>query len=267
MKNRARVVALMTDFGVEDTYVGVMKGVIAGIASEARAIDLTHAIPPFAVVQGAFRLRQAYPFFPEGTIHVAVVDPGVGTGRRAIAMESDGHIFIAPDNGLLSPIDAERGHTQLVALANDAFFRTPVSATFHGRDIFAPVAAHVANGVALSELGPALDALEPLDYPRPVLGDGGIIRGEVLWADRFGNLVTNIPEAMLAKRRVADVRVGDKTITGVSTTFSDAAEGSLLAMIGSFGMLEIAVRQGNAAEELGVGPGAAVQAAGSLQTS
>lgn len=260
MKNQPPIVTLMTDFGTDDVYVGVMKGVIAAIAPRARAIDLTHAIPPFAVVQAAFRLKQAYPYFPEGTIHVTVVDPGVGSSRRAVAMESDGHVFIAPDNGLLSPIEREHGRTQLVALTNDAFFRKPVSATFHGRDIFAPVAAHIANGVALSELGPPLDALELLACPRAVLGDNGIVRGEVLWADRFGNLVTNIPGTLLSGRRVVAVRVGDKTIDGLSATFTDVAEGALLATIGSFGMLEIALRRGSAAGELAAGPGTVVQA-------
>jgi S-adenosylmethionine hydrolase len=242
-----------------------MKGVIAGINPAARVIDLTHSIPPFDIVQAAFRLRQAYPYFPKGTVHVAVVDPGVGGERRIVAMESDGHLFLAPDNGALAAVEEESGRAELVAVTEPRFFLSEVSASFHGRDIFAPVAAHLAAGTALSGLGPAIAALEPLQSPRPAFNANGSLDGAVLWTDRFGNLATNISSALLSEHfRGAAVRVevAGKRIGRIRRTYSDAAPGELLAMIGSFGMLEIAVRLGDAARTLGAGPGAPVRVSG-----
>ena len=258
MDNRPPPITLMTDFGTEDVYVGVMKGVIAGIAPDARVIDLTHAVGDFNIVEAAFRIRQAHPWFPEGTIHVIVVDPGVGGERRAVAMRAGGHVFVAPDNGVLSSIDADKGHDELVELTNPGFFLPDVSATFHGRDIFAPVAAHIANGTALSELGPALECIQRAPVPEPSMSSDGRIVGTVLWADRFGNLVTNIPSPMLGNGVVERIEVNDRAIGGLSRTFGDVDAGNWVAMIGSFGMLEIGVNLGNAAERLGQGTGAVV---------
>jgi len=239
-----------------------MKGVIAGINPSARVIDLTHSIPAFDIIQAAFRLRQAYPYFPKGTVHVAVVDPGVGGERRIVAMESDGHLFLAPDNGTLAVVEEESGYDELVSVTEPRFLLPEVSASFHGRDIFAPVAAHLAAGTALSELGPAISALEPLQFPRPAFNANGSLAGAVLWADHFGNLVTNISSALLFEHfREGAVRVviAGRSIERIRRTYSDAAGGELLAMIGSFGMLEIAVRLGDAAAMLGAGPGTAVR--------
>jgi hypothetical protein len=259
---RSGIITLTTDFGQEDPFVGVMKGVIAGINPSARVIDLTHSIPAFDVVQSAFRLRQAYPYFPKGTVHVIVVDPGVGGERRVVAMESGGHFFLAPDNGSLSLVDEESGRVELVCVTAPRFFLPEISASFHGRDIFAPVAAHLAAGTALSELGPPAAALEPLAFPRPAFNADGSLGGAVLWADHFGNLATNISGRLLSEHfsdRAVRVEVAGRRIERMRRTYSDAAAGELLAMIGSFGMLEIAVRHGDAARALGAGPGTPVR--------
>jgi len=258
MAERFPLISLMTDFGAEDVYVGVMKGVIARICPEARVVDLTHAIPSFDVAQAAFRLRQAYPWFPKGAIHVVVVDPGVGSGRGIVAMRSDGHVFIAPDNGALSVVQEDAGHDELREVAESRYFLEPVSASFHGRDIFAPVAAHVAAGTPLSELGPARERLKTLDAPKPQASPDGPITGAVLWSDRFGNLVTNIPASLVESCANPQFRVGSAVIQGLSRTYADVAPGEALATIGAFGMIEFAVRLGSAAEKLRAGRGAAV---------
>ncbi len=251
MSPRTRVViTLVTDFGREGVFVGVMKGVIAGIAPQARVIDLTHDIPPFNIVQAAFGLRHAAPYFPEGTIHLAVVDPGVGTERKAVAVRAGGHCFVAPDNGLLAPVAESLGPDTIVEVRNSDCFLPTVSSSFHGRDVFAPVAAHLAAGVAIDDLGPQLAALQPLDAPRARREADGTIRGEVLWSDRFGNLITNIPATMLDPERTWCVHIGRNTIQKISHTYAQVDAGEPLAMIGSFGMLEIAVRLGNAAHRL-----------------
>ena len=162
---RSGIITLTTDFGQDDAFVGVMKGVIAGINPSARVTDLTHSIPPFDVLQAAFRLRQAYPYFPKATVHVAVVDPGVGGERRIVAMESDGHLFLAPDNGTLAVVEEESGRAELVSVTEPRFFRPEVSASFHGRDIFAPVAAHLAGGTPLSGARPGDHRARTVEFP------------------------------------------------------------------------------------------------------
>jgi len=252
-------ITLMTDFGREDVFVGVMKGVIAGICPAARVIDLCHAIPRFDVTQAAFRSAEAYPYFPKGTIHAIVVDPGVGGDRRIVAMESDGHIFIAPDNGALWLIEKEKGHNALVAVMNENRFLPEISGTFHGRDIFAPVAAHLAAGAPLSALGPPVEQIESLDMPAVERASDGSLKGAVLWADHFGNLITNIRVSDLTPDRDIRVSIAGRMIEGLQHTYADVPEGEALAMIGSFGALEIAVRLGSAKETLGAGPGAEVR--------
>jgi S-adenosyl-L-methionine hydrolase (adenosine-forming) len=240
-------ITLMTDFGADDIFVGVMKGVIHSIHPGAQIIDLTHAIPSFDIVQAAFKIRQAADYFPVGTVHVIVVDPGVGSERRAIAMKSGGHYFVAPDNGVLTFI-AKRGIEECATIANPDYCLPEVSASFHGRDIFAPVGAHLLRGVRLSKLGPPLSALQELQIAAPTVNDNGTIRGEVLWADHFGNLITNIVASQLPQD--AHLFVEGVDIGRLARTYADVAEGEALAMIGSFGHLEVAVRMGNAAEEL-----------------
>ncbi len=247
-------ITLTTDFGLRDHYVGVMKGVILTIAPDASIVDITHDIEPQNIAQGAFVLRQVLEWYPAGSIHVAVVDPGVGSGRRILAGRYAGQVVILPDNGLVSHVHREWPTEALFSVTNTRFFRKPVSHTFHGRDIIAPVAAYVASGVALEELGPPATDIEllPLIDSRPIEPRGR--RGAVLYVDRFGNLVTNISRADLAEtlrqQGQLSVYLGDVCIGPVNRTFSDVPVGQLAAMVGSSGMLEIAVNCGRACDTL-----------------
>lgn len=243
------IVTLLTDFGVTDSYVGEVKGVLLSLAPRVEVVDLTHDIAPGDVRAGQFVLSRAWPRFPPGTIHVAVVDPGVGTDRRALAAEVAGHFFVAPDNGLLSFLPAG---ARFVSLASPA----GTAPTFHGRDVFAPAAAALANGTSLSHVGPPVtDALRaPLPAPR-TRADG--IVGEVLHVDHFGTLITNIPaELVQAGKRVA---ISSTDVGPVRRTFADVASGALLAFVGSGGTIEVAVRNGSAARALNASAGAAVK--------
>lgn len=255
----ARVIALLTDFGTQDAYVGVMKGVILGIARDARMVDLTHAIPPQDLRAGAYALWAAHRYFPDGTVFCAVVDPGVGSARRAIALRlaADGrrYVFVAPDNGLLTPLLDAASVEAAVALENPRYRLPEPSTTFHGRDVFAPAAAHLAAEVPLEALGPALDpkSLVSLPWPKPQRTADGW-NGCVLYVDRFGNLITN-----LAREHLADgdwrVRAAQVTIEHLGRTFADVPEGSPVAYIGSSGLLELGLRNGNARAAWGIGVG------------
>jgi S-adenosylmethionine hydrolase len=269
---RPPLITLTTDFGLADHFVGVMKGVIAGIAPAARVVDLTHSVPAQDVAAGAFSLAAAYAYFPPGTIHLAIVDPGVGGARRAVALAAGGYYWVAPDNGLLGYALAAlaaggrlhgqwrdgcwqlRGDARAVVLTEPRYWLPTVSRTFHGRDVFAPVAAHLARGVALDALGTLITSVSALAMPGPRrLGDGW--QGVVLHVDRFGNLVTNLDAALLGNRDW-DVEIAGRQIAGLSPSY--AAMPSLGAILGSAGYLEIAVPRGSAAEQLGVGVGAPV---------
>ncbi len=258
-----KIITLTTDFGTADGYVGAMKGVILSLAPSATIVDISHDVAPHDVRHGAWLLAAAAPFFPPGTIHVAVVDPGVGSARRGIAVQTASAVFVGPDNGLFSPFLHER--VACVALTNPATQRDTVSATFHGRDIFVPVAAHLANGLPLSELGPAVDDPFSLPIPQPERLPDGRLRAEVVHVDRFGNLVTNLKLEQAGTKAVelASVRVavGDESLV-VRRTYADVAPGTLLALVGSSGHLELAVREGNAAQRLGLGVGAKVAVQG-----
>lgn len=274
------VISLLTDFGEADGYVGIMKGVMQGICPQAQFIDLTHAIPPQQVRQAAFVLMSAVPFFPKGTVHLVVVDPGVGSERRAIAVESPTGRFVAPDNGVLSYALAQAGSYRAVALANPAYRLPEVSHTFHGRDVFSPAAAHLAAGIPLEELGPRVDDALLFEPPRLEV-EPGRITGEVLHIDHFGNIGSSInaliwqPNGELLLRSIwgspesrppeirfpaseAEVSVGDLSLRGVATTFSDVEPGQPVAIVGSERALDIAVNRGNAAQQFGVQPGDAV---------
>lgn len=241
-----RCITLLTDFGHRDTYVGEMHAVITGIAPQARVIDLTHEVAPQNVLQGAIFLANAVESCPAGTIHVAVVDPGVGSDRAAIAVQAGAWTFVAPDNGLLTVVLQRYPLLAAVELTNTTYHRSYVSATFHGRDIFCPVAAHLANGVAWENLGAGITRpLHQIPIPVPKVM-AGQLRGEVLWIDHFGNLVTNL-EASLLSDTMTSVRVhGDSLIPRVRC-YADVAVGQPLALIGSSGRLEIAIRNGSAA--------------------
>lgn len=254
------IVALMTDFGLRDTYVGVMKGVVAGIAPEATVIDLTHGIDPQDVRQAAYSLLIARPYFPAGTIFCCVVDPGVGSARRAVGVRAGDQTFIYPDNGLLTPILAATPTGLAVSLENDAYHLSEVSTTFHGRDIFSPTSAHLAAGVPLEDLGPRIDpdTLIQLEWPQPHRHDAGW-RATVIHSDHFGNLITNLRGDQIEPPLDRwEIRAGQVHIRGIDTTFADVELGRPVAYVGSDGFLELAVRQGNARRQWSLGPGTVV---------
>jgi len=245
-----RVITLLTDFGLNDNFVAIMKGVILSINPQATIVDITHNVPPQDVWTAAYLLTTSHPYFPAGTIHVAVVDPGVGTRRRAIAVETQRAFFVAPDNGLLTCILKEEKVRKIVALTEPRYWLPEPSSTFHGRDIFAPVAAHLSRGVPLEEMGTPVQDPVLLDWPYPLKRPDGTIVGHVLHVDRFGNLITNLEEKHISGDVVVEV-AGHK-IEGLKRTFADVEPGKPLAYIGSTGRLEIAIRQGNAAQTFNV---------------
>jgi hypothetical protein len=253
------LITLTTDFGTRDPYVAAMKGILAARCPAATVMDLTHEIAPQDVREAAFFLLGACPFFPPGTIHVVVVDPGVGTSRRAVVAQIDHQYFVCPDNGVLTLMGS--GATPRVhEIITPAFQRETVSATFHGRDLFAPAAAALACGHALQDAGPPVDSLVQLDFPEP-RWDGGRLCGEVMHIDRFGNLITNITRAYLEKGEVSEVHVAGRHLSGVHETYGAAPPGGAVALVGSTGFLEISVNQGSAARHFGLGLGAPVQVA------
>ncbi len=256
------IITLTTDFGSGDSYVAQMKGVILGINPQVQIVDVTHAVPPQNVARGAAVLLEISRAFPAGTIHVAVVDPGVGSSRALLAADAAGQRFLAPDNGLLWPVLRSSRTDRVRRIESDRFWRNPVSATFHGRDILAPVAAHWSRGIDIAEFGPPFDVTKlvelPANEPRRV---GQALVGQVESVDAFGNLITNIRETDLptVDRRAFSITVGEARIIGISRSYSDQPAGSLLALIGSSGRLEISVNQGSAAAKLGLGSGGEVR--------
>lgn len=251
----APIVTLTTDFGTADPYVGMMKGVILGICPRTRIVDLTHEVPPQDVAIAAWTLKDAAPYFPEGTVHLAVVDPGVGSDRRGLALLAQGHFFVGPDNGIFSavlPAD------QVVSLTRSQYFLPRVSRTFHGRDVFAPVAARLAGGLPLAKLGPAISDPVRIKLPAPTRQADRIF-GEVVVVDRFGNLITNVPETMLPTGRPLRIHISGRAIPGLSAGYADRAPGKLLALIGSSGRLEIAAANASAAKLLSAGRGQKVE--------
>lgn len=253
------VVALLTDFGTSDPYVGIMKGVILGLCPTAQIVDVCHEVPPHDVLAGALMLRGAYRYFPCGTVFVAVVDPGVGSARRAIAAEADGRIFVCPDNGLLSAVAKQTPIARAVELTNADYFLPHVSRTFHGRDIFAPVAAHVAAGTKLDALGPEIDDLATIPLSEAVrTADGWEAR--VIYIDSFGNAITDLREDAVRDTDVRQLRlsVAGTTIVGLSESYAAVREGEPVALVGSWGYVEIGIRNGSAAERLRVRRGDAV---------
>lgn len=257
----APILTLTTDFGTRDAYVAAMKGVILSRCPDVRLVDVTHQITPQEVLEGAFVLQGAVAHYPAGTIHLVVVDPGVGTHRRAVALRHGDQRFVGPDNGLFALLLDGAPPDELVVLDRPAFWRTPEpSATFHGRDIFAPVAAHLAAGRALTDVGTPADALEPMHWALPIADEQGV-QGWVIHIDRFGNCITNISRSLFEERR-AHRRVkcyaGSTVLKDVQTTYGAVAAGEALTLFGSSGFLEIAVNAGNAAKLLGIRKGASV---------
>ena len=253
-----QIITLISDFGLSDVYVGVMKGAIAQINPNLTMVDLTHQIPPQNIIAARFCLLNAYLYFPQGTVHMAVVDPGVGSTRRAIAVEFAAGFLVGPDNGLFSGILGYSPAACAVELTNSNYWRTPKpAATFHGRDIFAPVAAHLASGVPVNELGRKIDlaTLVQLDLPELVVSANSIT-GCIQYIDRFGNLITNIPATYVQGKTWFAIVVG-LTIPG-RETYSHSPVGSAIALIGSHGWVEIAINCGNAQMQLQLNWGARV---------
>ena len=256
------ILTLTTDFGHKDGFVGTMKGVIWGICPEAHIADISHTVTPQNVLEGAFALWRAYPFFPAGTVHVAVVDPGVGTARRPLAMRLGEHYFVGPDNGLFTPMlaDAEKNGwpVEIVHTNNPKYWLPNVSHTFHGRDIFAPVGAHLANGVPLLELGqPIQDPLQ-LQMPKPEKTSTGW-RAHVTVVDVFGNCTTDLPAAAIALAKEATFRLRGREVHGLTTSYGGRQPGELVALVDSENFVEIAVVNGSAARQLGAQVGDVVE--------
>ena len=278
-----RIITLLSDFGLSDVYVGVMKGVIAHINPALTVVDLTHQIPPQSIAAARFSLMNAYRYFPTGTVHIAVVDPGVGSHRRGVSLQIDAGFLVGPDNGLFSGVLSQTEVVAAVELTNPDYWRTSTpSTTFHGRDIFASVGAHLASGVPIEHLGEVIDpaTLVPLSIPKPTPTATGVT-GYIQYIDHFGNLITNIPAADVegktwsvvvgdspgetlrdrmseAARSVARLRSADRVIPS-SLTYSDRELGEVVTLIGSHGWVEIAVNGGNAQSELQLDLGARVQ--------
>ena len=241
----SRVITLTTDFGIADPYVGIMKGVILRINPRVIIVDLCHEIAPQNIAQAAFLLKTSFRFFPPETIHVVVVDPGVGGKRRAIILRTGEAYFIAPDNGVLSGVLEESNDYQAFSISNPEFWLKPVSSTFHGRDIFAPVAAHLSLGIPLEEFGELASDLVTLSLPRPEVKEDSIV-GQVIHIDHFGNLITNIEESLLEGELSLEIQ--GHRIEKLSPCYE--VGGDLLALVGSTGNLEIALKNGSAAERL-----------------
>lgn len=253
------LIALLTDFGLRDHYVGTMKGVMLGICPEASLVDISHEVAPQDVVGAALELSAAYPYFPSGTIFLVVVDPAVGSTRRAIAVEAGGYRFVAPDNGVLSVVLERSPLSGAVELTASEYARSTISKTFEGRDRFAPAAAWLATGVPLTALGGPAPSLVRIELPSPRATEAGI-DGAVLRVDRFGNLITNIDRATLQKLSgVVTVQIGSHVIPRIVATYAEAQPGELCALVGSSDHLEIAVNGGSAAATVGQGRGAIVQ--------
>jgi S-adenosylmethionine hydrolase len=254
------IITLTTDFGVKDPYVGIMKGVILGIAPDVEIVDLSHEIRSYDVLDAAFVLKSSYSYFPAGTIHVGVIDPGVGSVRRAIAGLANRHYFVAPDNGVLSLVlDTESGKEppQVHHISNERLFRTPVSRTFHGRDIFAPTAAHLARGTPLESVGASIGDFVRRAIPKLTpLGRTGVL-ATVLHVDKFGNIITNLRRDHLSPH--FRIHVAGSEVTRLCNTFSEAPPGELVAIEGSTGFIEIALDQASAAESLNIRPGAEIK--------
>jgi S-adenosyl-L-methionine hydrolase (adenosine-forming) len=254
------LITLTTDFGTSDHFVGVMKGVILGIAPRTRIVDVTHEIQSFEVTDGAFVIAQTYQYFPKKTIHVVVVDPGVGSARRPILAEMAGQYFVAPDNGVLSMIFSREKH-KVRHIANERYFLHPVSRTFHGRDIFASVAAHLASGITPARFGKIIQDHLRLSFDKTQRTGKRSWTGSVLRVDRFGNLITNlhIDDFPSITTRPFELNLGLEKLTRLAITFAEGNPGEPTVLVGSSGYLEVAANQASAAKMLGCGVGSPVE--------
>jgi S-adenosylmethionine hydrolase len=256
-------ITLLTDFGLSDAYVGMMKGVIAQINPKAAVIDLCHQVTPQEIKEAAFLLASSYAFFPPGTIHVAVVDPTVGGQRKALCLQAGDFYFIGPDNGVLSIACSRAGMKEMRILDNEVFFLKTATRTFHGRDVFAPAAAHLSAGADFHRVGPKLLSMKRIRLPLPQVRPG-LVSGRILYRDRFGNLISNIAPETIANAFPAlgydrlFISVAGTSIRGLGCAYYEVPPGSPIALFSSYNFLEIAVREGNAADVLRAGEGAKV---------
>jgi len=260
-----KLITLLTDFGLKDPYVGAMKGVILSICPDANIVDISHEIRKFDIRQGAYVLAASAIFFPRGTIHVGVVDPGVGTTRKAIIIETKKSFYIGPDNGLLTLAALREGIKKVVHIINREYMLPRVSRTFHGRDIFAPAAAHLAKGIPIEDFGPTLEKYEILSFSEPHI-QANQIEGEIIYIDGFGNIVTNIFSEILEKTGISEgdkikILLGDKLekVLKICKAYNEVKKGEFLAIIGSGNFLEISINQGNAAKKLNVKEGTRIK--------
>src|SRR5262245_4483237 len=254
------VIALLTDFGTRDHYAGTMKGVALGICPDAALVDITHEIAAHDVLGGALELAASYKYFPQGTIFLVVVDPGVGSKRRGIAADTGDYRFVAPDNGVLTAVLEEQPARKIVELSERRYARPTVSRTFEGRDRFAPAAAWLATGIELAALGRPAGDIRRLDIPKPVVDEERIV-GEVLRVDRFGNLITNVDRKSFDRLAVVaalEIRIGGHSVAKVVSTYADAMDREVCALFGSTDHLEIAANGASAAQELALDRGAPV---------
>jgi S-adenosylmethionine hydrolase len=257
-----KCITLTTDFGLKDGYVGAMKGVLTRICPEARLVDISHNITPQNVLEGSLVLSRAYSYFPAGTVHLAVVDPGVGTNRRPIAAQLGDHYFVGPDNGLFTPIleevEKKGGKIEMVLLKNPKLWLPEVSLTFHGRDIFAPAAANLARGIPLAEFGPAIEDPIRMTLPKPERTEKGW-RAHIVSIDHFGNLATDLPVGNLFGAAGVLVQIRGRMVRGLAQSYGQGKTGDLLVLVNSQYFIEIAVVNGSAAEVLGASVGELIE--------
>jgi len=262
MNTLSGIITLITDFGIRDGYVGAMKGVILGINPQADIVDISHGVDRHDLLQAALILRNTCRYFPRGSIHVVVVDPGVGGGRKALLVETENFFFVGPDNGVLSLALEDEQPLRVVAIENSRYRLPGVSDTFHGRDIFAPAAAHCSLGVPARKFGTGVKTYQSVEFPQPkVLAEG--LQGQIIVVDRFGNLISNISRHDMEEHfgtSPVSIQLGNTTISRISHSYQEAPQGRPLAIMGSWNLLEIAVNGGDARAVLGVERGAAVVA-------
>lgn len=252
-------IVLLTDFGLNDSFVGVMKGVISRINPQAKIIDLCHKIESHNIHDAAFLLESSYPYFPEGTVFLIVVDPGVGSERKSVIVETEKHIFVAPDNGVLSFL-TERDIKRIIQITNEEYFLKPVSHTFHGRDIFAPVAAHLSRGETVEKFGPAIRKINRLKFPEPQVKNNRLL-GEVMYVDHFGNLITNINQDAFLRfieSKKFQIVIGKAKISKISSSYQEGKEGLPIAIFGSFDNLEISLYKDDASRRLNLNKGSKI---------
>ena len=247
------IITLLTDFGLNDNFVGVVKGVILGINPKVNIVDISHGIKPRDILQAAFLLKSSYHYFPRQTIHLVIIDPGVGSERKSIVVKTKDYYFIGPDNGVLSlALKKEIKIIDIISISNKRFFLKPISSTFHGRDIFAPVAAYLSCGRNITDFGVPQKSFRHLDFPQPKT-KGRALQGQIIYIDHFGNLITNIQETIFrkfVKERQARISLGGQIIDKVSRSYLEVEKNKPLAIFGSFGTLEISLSCGSARDYL-----------------